>query len=684
MSGTESKPRIRIPAGSSAYTADGFTNFQASLGYGTSNIASGGSYGFHPLSRNRNQLDWMYRGSWLAKQMVDAPADDMTRAGTAIDSDLQPDIIDQMGQYWNRLQLWARLNSALKWSRLYGGALAVIMIDGQKTSEPLRLNTVGKNQFKGLLVLDRWMLYPHNENPVVDLGVDYALPQYYDVVADAKAIPNMRIHHSRVIRFDGIELPYWQKVQENNWGLSILEPVFDRMIAFDSATQGAAQLVYKAHLRILKIDGLREIISMGGPSYQALLAFIQNMRLMQTNEGLTILDKEDDFQANAYGFGGLADMLVQFGQQLSGGSQIPLTRLFGQSPAGLNSTGESDMRNYYDSINAQQEARLRLPVMLLYELVYRSLYGEPLPNGFGFSFNPLWQMTNPEKADIASKVTTLVDQAMAGGLISQKTGLKELRQSSRLTGIWSNITDEDIEAADETIPNPAEAGMGMENGLEPGPDETELDPAGSDTQLGTHEAGAPADTLRHFVARSKEPRAEEDDSASLAPADVLKQLVDSRRERTPAEKLKEFVGSKDRMPFLEMYGLPIVIETAKGHQRSGGGWKTTLAADYGYIRGTGSGEGDREQMDCFVGPDTNSRKVWVLEQLHPGSQEFDEHKVLLGFPDQDTAVAAYKNSYDDHGEGRIGEVREMSVSDFKAWVRSWKYGSGMNGNSFHG
>lgn len=77
------------------------------------------------------------------------------------------------------------------------------------------------------------------------------------MVTTATGIPARSIHHSRLIRFDGVTLPYQQAQTENEWGMSIIERIWDRLTAFDSATMGAAQLVYKAHLRTMKIHKLR-------------------------------------------------------------------------------------------------------------------------------------------------------------------------------------------------------------------------------------------------------------------------------------------------------------------------------------------------------------------------------------------------------------------------------------------
>jgi hypothetical protein len=118
-----------------------------------------------------------------------------------------------------------------------------MLIEGQNLSTPLRVETVAKGQFKGLLILDRWMVSPPVGEVVTDYGPDMGKPVYYNVIADYAAIPKAKIHYSRVIRMEGADLPFYQRVSENGWGLSVLEPLWDRLIAFDSASVGTGQLV---------------------------------------------------------------------------------------------------------------------------------------------------------------------------------------------------------------------------------------------------------------------------------------------------------------------------------------------------------------------------------------------------------------------------------------------------------
>jgi len=436
--------------------SDSFQNFSAGLGIGTSNQMTASTYGFNPITRIRTLLEWIHRGSWLGGIAVDLVADDMTKAGVDILGDLEPEDMQEINQAATELKIWESTNQTIKWARLYGGAIAVVLIDGQDVSKPLRVESVGAGQFKGLLVLDRWMVEPSLNDMVTDLGPDLGrIPKFYRVNTTAPpGFYGQNIHYSRCLRLEGIRLPYWQAMMENMWGISVLERLYDRMVAFDSATTGAAQLAYKAYIRTYKVKDLRQIVAAGGDGLLGLQKYINFMRQTQGIEGLTLLDAEDEFEAHeTSAFSGLSDVILQLGQQLGGSLQIPLVRLFGESPAGLNSTGESDLRTYYDGINQQQNANLLWPLTKIYCCIARSR-GIAIDESFGIKFRPLWQLTETEKATIAQVKTDTIMKVQESGVIGDQIVLQELRQSSEITGVWTNISKEDIEKADREPPAP--------------------------------------------------------------------------------------------------------------------------------------------------------------------------------------------------------------------------------------
>lgn len=437
-------------------TRDSIQNFQARLGINAGdNLAAASFYTPNFTSRNRWMIESIYRSSWIAGQAVDAVAEDMTREGVTVLGSIEPDQMEQLERQATRLRIWPSLCDVSKWARLYGGAVGFLMIDGQRPDTPLRVDTAGKGQFKGIMPLDRWMLQPLFNEWVTEYGPDYGKPKFYTTIADNMGMRNMRIHYSRVVRLEGVALPYYQRNTENGWGQSVIERLVDRLIAYDSTTQGAAQLVYKAHLRMVSVKGLRDILATGGKAQEGLTAMFELMRRMQSNEGLSLIDAEDTFTTHSYTFSGLDAVLQQFGEQISGATGIPLVRLFGQSPAGLNSTGESDIRNYYDNVSQQQEQQILVPTSTIYDLLYRSTFGTPPPEDFAVEFRPLWQLTDVEKAETANKNTQTITSAFDSGIIDRGTALAELRQQSAVTGMFTNITDEAIqEAEDEPPPVP--------------------------------------------------------------------------------------------------------------------------------------------------------------------------------------------------------------------------------------
>jgi len=382
---------VKTADASSQKHADGLANFTARVGLGTDNVLSAGTYVPFQITINRVLLENIYRTSWIGGKVIDDYAQDMIRAGIDIASPDSPDDVHALQRYMIKMGIWGGLTDCLKWSRLYGGAIGVLDIEGQALDTPLRVETVAKDQFKGIVVYDRWQISP-DLTRTIQSGKDIGLPEYYRIVTGwnnrgkANAY-GQNIHHSRVLRFVGIKLPYFQAITLEMWGESILERMYDRLISYDTTTMGAANLVQKAYLRQIGVKNLRDILAAGGKAEENLITMFSYIRQLQTNEGLTLIDSEDTMTYNSYTFSGLDNVLLQFGQQISGACGIPLVRLFGQSPAGLSSTGDSDIRNYYDSINAQQELNLRQPVDLLLSVCYRSKFGKPRPESMDFDFS---------------------------------------------------------------------------------------------------------------------------------------------------------------------------------------------------------------------------------------------------------------------------------------------------------
>ena len=459
-----------------ARALDAFTNVLARLGAGTPNLLEGTEYSLQRLSRDFNQLNALYRESWIIRRIIDVIPSDMLKNWITITSGIDPDVEKKLSISLRRTQLIDKLKRGMQWGRLYGGALGVMLVkhQGYNLSQPLRLDWIMPGDFAGLLIFDRWNgVNPSNELIEDISDPDYGYPKYY-TVTDPAGGGSVKIHHSRVIRFTGNTLPFWEEIAEMQWGASVVESVFDELKKRDNVSWNIARLTFMANIRVLKMQDLGQLLAATDSESQAeLLRTLEAQNMLLNNMGMQVMDAADGLETHQYTFGGLADCYQQFIMDISGAAEIPVTKLFGRSPSGLNATGESDLQNYYDMIAEKQEAVLRPILNKVLPPFIISTIGS-LPKDFDFDFDPVAEPSDKERAYLAKCGTDNVVAAYNAGLISQRTALKELKQQSERTGVWTNITDEDIERASDSVEQPGEMG-GMFGGMggEAAPDGSE-------------------------------------------------------------------------------------------------------------------------------------------------------------------------------------------------------------------
>lgn len=439
---------------------DAFSNVLARLGAGTPNLLEGTEYSLQRMSRDFNTLNALYRESWIVRRIIDVIPADMLKNWITITSGLEPDVEKRLSLTLRRTQLIDKLKRGMQWGRLYGGALGVMLVkhQGYDLSQPLQLDWIMPGDFAGLLIFDRWNGVNPSSELIEDVGdPDYGYPKYY-TVTDPAGGGSVKIHYSRVVRFTGNTLPFWEEIAEMQWGASVVESIFDELRKRDNVSWNIAQLTFMANIRVLKMQDLGQLLAATDNESQAeLLRTLEAQNMLLNNMGMQVMDAADGLETHQYTFGGLADCYQQFIMDISGAAEIPVTRLFGRSPSGLNATGESDLQNYYDMIAEKQESYLRPILNKVLPPFIISTLGS-LPDDFDFEFDPVAEPSDKERADLAKCGTDNVVAAYNVGLISQRTALKELKQQSERTGVWTNITDEDIERASDTVEQPGEMG----------------------------------------------------------------------------------------------------------------------------------------------------------------------------------------------------------------------------------
>ncbi|WP_265735963.1 PLxRFG domain-containing protein [Acinetobacter sp. CFCC 11171] len=137
----------------------------------------------------------------------------------------------------------------------------------------------------------------------------------------------------------------------------------------------------------------------------------------------------------------------------------------------------------------------------------------------------------------------------------------------------------------------------------------------------------------------------------------------------PAPTQAQIEAGNYKKGHIKVHGLDIAIESPRGSTRSGknpdgSDWSHTMSDHYGYIKKTKGA--DQEQLDVYVGKNPESERVFIVDQLNQDNDQFDEHKIMLGYQSLEEAEQAYKSNFDPGW--KVGPIRSLSKDEFKSWL----------------
>lgn len=378
------------------------------------------------------QLEALFNDDDLAKRIINKIPREALRRGFTLnlegasendDADIGREMIDR----YNKLRSTPKLREAWIWGRLYnGGAIFIGADDGQRPDQPLNEKTIRTVEFLNVLKRPQLKMLARDgdiTSPTYNEPTLYELKQ----AKDAGGMPHPTgtiIHASRMIMFDGTLTARTQgyNVQDGDWGDSVLQSVHDALRQTATAWQSVAHLISDASQGVLKIENLVDLIATDGQ--EALRTRIQMMDLARSVCRSILVDAErESFERIATSFAGLPEMMDRMILRVAAAAEMPVTMLFGRSPAGLNATGESDIRGWYDTVSDAQtdvlKPRLeRLLTVLM--LAKDSPTKGTLPKRWEIEFNPLWQPTEKEQAEVL-KIKADTHVALVGQNIMMET-----------------------------------------------------------------------------------------------------------------------------------------------------------------------------------------------------------------------------------------------------------------------
>lgn len=403
-----------------------------------------------------------YRGSWMARKIVDIPALDSCRNWRAWQA--LPQQIELIEAEEKRLNVRGRVLEARKKARLFGGAAIYIDL-GDDASEPLDVTKVKKGGVRFLTVFSPRQLVP-GEIDTDPMSEFFGMPKEFTIAGGATG--QARIHPSRLTVFYGNDLPDRDiTASAFGWGDSVLLAVMSAVKQAESASANINSLIYEANVDVVSIEGLAEILKMAGGEDKVRELLKLNLDA-KSNLRALVLDAKNTYARKAVSFASLPDLMDRFDQHAAGAADIPMTRFMGMSPGGMNSTGESDLRNYYDRVSAGQTLEMAPAMMRFDEALIRSATGAR-DQAIHYDWNPLWQLSEKDKADIfKTKADAARTIAGTGGSSEPLMPLdalsdalvNELIEDGTLAGLegamkeYGRLSEQDDEGDDETAAMP--------------------------------------------------------------------------------------------------------------------------------------------------------------------------------------------------------------------------------------
>lgn len=353
------------------------------------------------------ELETIYADDGLGANIIDFLPEDMVKHGWHYEFKNQKegyeDLSREYDEFFDEISANDKITNALKWSRLYGGGVILIgAFDGNELDKPLNIRAIKK--FENLKFIPRanimygsikWQMDPSEER----YGMPITYPLTFRIGRDFIV---QEVHYTRVIELHGIEIPTSQasliSPDYRYWGLSELQRVQDKLKDVAGAFGSLSELLHELSVGKYKFRDLADILA--APDGDKMIQKrLQSMDLMKSTFHSLIMDEEEDFIRENVTFTGIPEVMYQFFMLICSASGYPITRLFGVSPAGLNSTGDGDTYRYYDKVESEQKRKL-LPILYRLIHIYSEWRNIEKPK---IVFNPLEQMTEKEEAELEEK-----------------------------------------------------------------------------------------------------------------------------------------------------------------------------------------------------------------------------------------------------------------------------------------
>lgn len=465
--------------GSEEFREDGYKNVLTK--YGTQKDSSE-HYTYVPETTvGDDTLVAFYESNGLFSKIIDAPAEEAIKHGFELDG-VKDDVLKKFyKKELNKLDWEENFITCIKWARLFGGCIAVMLInDGRGIDEPVDWDNIKsiddiRIYDRSVVIADESGIFNYTtDDPFKCRGTRFGMPEYYDV---SSRYGSFRVHESRCLIFQNGILP------ENTtssiyrlWGIPeyvrLNRAIRDAEVAHGSAVKlldRSVQAVYKMK------DLAAELATEGGE--ERVLRRLQTIDMARGLLNSVTIDSEgEDYDFRQFSYSGVSDVINTTCNYLSALTCIPQTILFGRSPAGMNATGESDLENWYNYVERIQKRMVASNLRYLLSIIFRAGCSkgklDKVPE-IDIEFNALWSLSDLERADLEGRIASAQQTRAQTAQIyidMQAISSKEVRKALAkeedfdVESMLDELSEKELADGDKQIEEQAKQAQGEQGG----------------------------------------------------------------------------------------------------------------------------------------------------------------------------------------------------------------------------
>jgi phage-related protein (TIGR01555 family) len=633
---------------------------------------------------------------WLVNKACSMAGEDAARNGWDIKaddgSDLDSKTLFAIRHKDIQMEVTKNLKEFNRFKNIFGIRVAIFQVksdDSRYYEKPFNIDSVTKGSYYGISQVDPYWMTPML---TADSTADPSGQHFYE--PDYWIISGQKYHRSHLSIAIGDEVADILKPTYIFGGVSLVQVIYERCYAAERTANEAPLLAMNKRMTIMHTD-MDQVMA----DEDSFLLKMQKWVFYRDNNSVKIVGLKESLEQIDTNLTDLDSVIMNQYQLVSAIAKVPATKLLGTSPKGFNASGEFEIVSYHEELESIQNGPYQMMLDHHYLLMAKSM-------GLSYGLTVVWQpvdsLTATQRAALNYQKAQTGEIYVNLGVISPDDEFKRVKNdkfsgynqlednSTNESNPQAGMTPENIAALEKAGAEQKKGEAAVSKAVDPQAPEANPD----DNQASLREKSGTTPPTDSQNSNFNEQRTAKVDvnkikllrdyltqiDALLVPEgqDINPDITGHGRSVRPSVTgIRPNVSGissviektpRDKMQRMKINGMICYVENPRDSIRKGEGqdgpWSIKMPHHYGFIDGTKGADGD--ELDCFIGRNLNSKRVFVIDQYDENGN-FDEHKCMIGFNNSNDAKDAYLQSFKPGWKG-FGGLKTLSVNNFKQFA----------------